>query len=116
MVRFGSVVLRVADKHRAAEFWTGALGYVVRGGTIGEESPVLVPKDGDGPAITLDEEDSTHLDLHVGDPAERRTEVDRLVSLGARRVPWTYPDDAAFVVLADPDGNLFCVVSEPDAD
>jgi hypothetical protein len=37
--------------------------------------------------------------------------VERLVSLGARRVEdWEYPEDADFVVLADPDGNLFCVV------
>ncbi len=37
-------------------------------------------------------------------------EVERLVALGATRVQWTYPDDADFVVLADTEGNLFCVV------
>ncbi|MFC6021994.1 VOC family protein [Plantactinospora solaniradicis] len=111
MVRIGTLVLHVADVHRAARFWTGALGYVLRDGPIGDESPVLVPADGNGPTITLDETDSTHLDLHVADEAEQRAEVERLISLGARRVPWRYPDDANFVVLADPDGNLCCVVN-----
>jgi hypothetical protein len=36
--------------------------------------------------------------------------VDRLVALGATRVEWTYPEDADFVVLADTEGNLFCVI------
>jgi hypothetical protein len=36
--------------------------------------------------------------------------VERLLALGAQRVPWTYPENASFVVLADPEGNLFCVV------
>ncbi|SDQ92142.1 VOC family protein [Thermostaphylospora chromogena] len=110
MVRIGSVVLHVTDCRRAAEFWTEALGYVRREGPPGE-SPVLVPKDGDGPTITLDETDRTHLDLYVADEAEQRAEVERLISLGAERVPWTYPEDADFVVLADPEGNLFCVVN-----
>lgn len=33
------------------------------------------------------------------------------MALGAVRVDWEYPDDADFVVLADPDGNLFCVIN-----
>jgi hypothetical protein len=36
--------------------------------------------------------------------------VERLVALGARRYPWRYNPEADFVVLEDPDGNLFCVV------
>ena len=36
---------------------------------------------------------------------------DRLVSLGARRVDWDrYPDDPDFIVLADTEGNRFCIV------
>jgi len=37
--------------------------------------------------------------------------VERFLKLGARRVEWEYPPDADFVVLADLDGNLFCVVA-----
>jgi hypothetical protein len=49
--------------------------------------------------------------LHVADAAEQAAEAERLVSLGAERVDWdSYPDDPDFVVLADPDGNRFCIV------
>jgi catechol 2,3-dioxygenase-like lactoylglutathione lyase family enzyme len=105
-VTVGSVVVRVSDLGRAVEFWTSALGYVSQ-----EGAPwILKPATGDGPEIHLDEEDRTHLDLWV----DRRTsgpeaEVDRLISLGAKRVDWDYPDGADFVVLADTEGNLFCV-------
>jgi hypothetical protein len=51
-----------------------------------------------------------HLDLWADDEAQVRSEVDRLLSLGAQRADWEYPDDADLVVLADPDGNLFCVI------
>jgi hypothetical protein len=45
---------------------------------------------------------------------------ERLVSLGASRVDWdSYPADPDFVVLADPEGNRFCIVDlshqQPDA-
>jgi catechol 2,3-dioxygenase-like lactoylglutathione lyase family enzyme len=84
---------------------------VLRDGPVGDETPVLVAPDGDGTPLALDAEDRTHLDLHVAGEAEQQAEVERLVGLGARRVPWTYPDGADFVVLADPEGNLFCVVN-----
>lgn len=52
-----------------------------------------------------------HLDLHVADATEQAHEVSRLLELGATRVQWDgYPEDPDFVVLADPDGNRFCVV------
>jgi hypothetical protein len=40
--------------------------------------------------------------------------VERLVTLGATRYPWRYGPHADYVVLEDPDGNLFCVVQVPD--
>ena len=108
MAQIGSVVLNVADIRRATAFWRDALGYVPRaGGNPG----ALVPPHGEGPALLLDETDKTHLDLHVASEAEQRAEIGRLVSLGAQRVDWVYPDDASFVVLADTEGNLFCVVN-----
>jgi hypothetical protein len=43
--------------------------------------------------------------------AEQQTEVARLLDLGATAPDrYHYPPDPDFVVLADPDGNLFCVV------
>lgn len=54
--------------------------------------------------------DRTHLDLWTDSTEEREAEVERLVSMGATRVDRSYPEDADFVVLADTDGNLFCVI------
>jgi hypothetical protein len=107
MVRIGSVVMNVSDVRRAAKFWRKALGYVPR-----PDNPAfLVPKSGEGPRLHLDEDDRMHLDLWVADEEEQLAEVERLVSLGARRVDWVYPEDADFVVLADTEDNLFCVVN-----
>jgi hypothetical protein len=41
---------------------------------------------------------------------ELESEVERLISLGAKRVDWVYGEGAAHVVLADTEGNFFCVV------
>ncbi|MYS77332.1 VOC family protein, partial [Streptomyces sp. SID5926] len=52
-----------------------------------------------------------HLDLFTDSAEEQRAEVRRLIGLGARAVEWDlYPPDPDFVVLADPDDNVFCVV------
>jgi len=106
MVRIGSIVLNVSDTRRAGAFWAGALGYVPKA----DNPAFLAPADGDGTPIHLDDEDRTHLDLRAEDEAEQLAEVERLVSLGATRVDWVYPEDADFVVLADTEGNLFCVI------
>ncbi len=120
MLKIGTVVLGVADVRRAADFWTQALHYVPRAGTV-EDDPtwtVLVPADGPGAPLALDlsetpvqEHPRVHLDLYAGDAADQAAEVERLVSLGAQRVDWDlYPDAPDFVVLADPEGNRFCVI------
>jgi catechol 2,3-dioxygenase-like lactoylglutathione lyase family enzyme len=115
----GVVVLGVADVQRAAAFWTAALGYGVRSDGLGGWATVLQPPGGDvGTRIALQTSETPpqdhprlHLDLHVSDAAEQTAEAERLVALGAERIDWdSYPDDADFVVLADPDGNRFCIV------
>ena len=107
-VRAAAVVMNVEDARRAAGFWTSALGYQ----PAPDAPDFLVPPDGQGVRVHLDESDRTHLDLWVDRAtSDLETEVARLVSLGATRVEWTYPDDADFVVLADTEGNLFCVIA-----
>ncbi|WP_151484421.1 VOC family protein [Streptomyces albicerus] len=117
MLRIGSVVMGVSDVRRAAAFWTEALAYVPRD-EVADDWVVLVPARGTGPQLALglsetpvQEHPRVHLDLYAGDAADQAAEVERLVSLGARRVDWDlYPEDPDFVVLADPDGNRFCVI------
>jgi hypothetical protein len=48
-----------------------------------------------------------HLDLYTED---QPSEAARLIGLGAVRYPWRYKPGADFVVLKDPDDNLFCVI------
>jgi catechol 2,3-dioxygenase-like lactoylglutathione lyase family enzyme len=118
MLSFGVIVLGVTDVPRAAEFWSAALGYKLREDGFGGWATVLVPPGGSGTAIALQRSHTPpedyprlHLDLHVADVAEQESEAARLISLGAERVDWDrYPDDPDFVVLADPDGNRFCIV------
>jgi catechol 2,3-dioxygenase-like lactoylglutathione lyase family enzyme len=118
MLAFGVVVLGVTDVRRGAAFWSAALGYELREDGFGGWATVLVPPGGSGTAIALQTSQTPpedyprlHLDLHVADAAEQESQAARLVSLGAERVDWDrYPDDPDFVVLADPDGNRFCIV------
>lgn len=108
-----------ADVRRAAKFWCRALGYVPRDGEVEDDWTVLVPADGRaGPGLALglsetpvQEHPRVHLDLFTGDAADQAAEVERLISLGAERVDWDrYPDDPDFIVLADTEGNRFCVI------
>jgi catechol 2,3-dioxygenase-like lactoylglutathione lyase family enzyme len=118
MLRIGTLVLGVSDIDRAVAFWRAALGFVPRPAEVRDDWVTLEAPDGSGRAISLQRSSSpvparprTHLDLYTDDAAEQAREVDRLVTLGAARVDWdSYPADPDFVVLADPDGNLFCVI------
>ncbi|MFE6662058.1 VOC family protein [Streptomyces sp. NPDC057697] len=114
MVRIGTVVMGASDVRRAAQFWKAALGLVERE-PAEEDWVVLVPAGGSGVGLALGRGDTpvqevprVHLDLYT---EEQDAEVDRLIALGAVRVDWElYPDDPDFVVLADPEGNRFCVI------
>ena len=99
------MVVNVSDVGRAADFWRGRWA-TSRPSTTRRSCG----REGEGVRVHLDETDRMHLDLWADDAAEQQAEVDRLLALGATRVEWDYPDDADFVVLADPDGNLFCVI------
>ncbi|HUQ79317.1 MAG TPA: VOC family protein [Patescibacteria group bacterium] len=114
MVRVGSIVLRVDDLERQAAFWTAALDYVARP-EASDDFMLLRPRDGVGPNVSLDRVRSTlqippriHLDLYAEDQA---AEVERLIGLGATEISWDKrPADADYIILADPEGNRFCVI------
>ncbi|MGH2505011.1 MAG: VOC family protein [Ktedonobacterales bacterium] len=113
-VCIGSIVLRVDNLERQKAFWTAALDYVPREGDD-DDFALLRPRDGVGPNLSLDEHRSAvhippriHLDLYTDDQAG---EVQRLLALGATEVHWSKrPPDADYVILADPEGNRFCVI------
>jgi hypothetical protein len=113
VIRLGSIVLRVHDLQCQAEFWQAALDYERR--DMDRDFILLRPKDGVGPSLSLDQVPSTvqippriHRDLFTENQAD---EVERLKALGATEVHWDKrPPDADYIILADPEGNRFCVV------
>jgi hypothetical protein len=98
-------------------FWQETLHYVprtaVQGGFV-----ILCDPEGRGPNVSLDNDPGEkymgstwrprlHLDLYTDD---QEGEVKRLLKIGATRHPQRYDPEDDFIVLEDPDGNLFCVV------
>ncbi|MFD9962306.1 VOC family protein [Amycolatopsis sp. NPDC058986] len=118
MLRLGFPVIGVKDVERAAAFWSSALHLVPTEEWASDTWRTLAHVDGSGRVLGLMRSDSPaeehpriHLDLLVDTPAEQEAEVVRLVELGAHVVDWDhYPPNPDFVVLADPDDNVFCVV------
>ncbi|XAS67224.1 VOC family protein [Micrococcaceae bacterium Sec5.7] len=114
MLSIGSIVIRVNDIAGQLAFWQSALDYVPRS-SPSEDFVILQPREGPGTCISLDRVRAAvqippriHLDLYSENQTE---EVQRLVDLGATRVEWSKrPEDADYVILADPEGNRFCVV------
>ncbi len=111
----GSTVINTADVERAVAFWTAALGYVVR--DADPAFAVLTDSERRWSNVSLQHSDEpkrgrnrVHLDLYT---ADRDGEVTRLEGLGATRVPWEYYEGHDHIVMADPDGNEFCVVQSP---
>ena len=104
------------DPERLARWWADAVGWsvVVLGPgefamVAGDREPVLGFQRIDEPTPG---KNRLHLDFHASD---LDAEVDRLVGLGARETS-RHSVDGGFrwVVLADPDGNLFCVGAARD--
>ncbi|UQS22515.1 VOC family protein [Amycolatopsis thermalba] len=116
MLRLGIPVLGVDDLPRAETFWTKALGLRPTGEWVNENWRTL--SGADGPVLALMRSETpvqrhprVHLDLFVDSAEEQAAETARLVALGAVQVDWElYPEDPDFVVLADPEGNVFCIV------
>ncbi|MEH0939187.1 VOC family protein [Micromonospora psammae] len=123
MSRIEQISLGVTDDHRAAAFWAAALGYGRRAPRYDGDGWIVVepPPGQPGAAIAMDVSRSpveefprVHLDLHAGE-RDLDEEIERLLGLGAQRVDWRHypaepePGQLPYVVLADTEGNRFCV-------
>ena len=116
---FSGAVFDSADPATVAEFWAEALGW--SGHESGERGEVVIyPQEGEtvlGPPSLVFQpvpegrvvKNRLHLDFGSSDQA---ADVARLEAIGARRVDVGQGDDATFVVLADVEGNEFCVLGE----
>ena len=121
----GPVTLRIqclcidtVDPARLATFWQVALGWRRTHEAADEvvlEPPAGSPEDGVVPDLLFSlvsagrqGKNPLHLDLR---PRDQAAEVARLEELGARRTDIGQGPDVSWVVLADPDGNEFCVLA-----
>ncbi|GAA4209665.1 VOC family protein [Actinocatenispora rupis] len=106
------VVIDAADPARLARWWAETLDYRV---VYEDRHETDVAADENArPALVfvpVAEAKATKNRLHLDlNPDDQAAEVERLVDRGARRVSVGQGDDATFVVLADPEGNEFCVL------
>jgi hypothetical protein len=117
MVGIAQWTIDARDVAGLAEFWAQALGY--RAEADNDGCTRLYPQDDappGSPTVWLQPVDDAkvvknrvHPDLPPG-PDGQQAEVDRLLALGARHVDVGQSDSESFVVLADPEGNEFCVL------
>ena len=107
------LVLDCSDPDELAPFWSAALGYTILGGA--GSYVMLVDTEGVGPKLLLQEvpeakssKNRMHLDIETPDV---ETEASRLESLGARRLEAGVRSEhgTSWVIMADPEGNEFCV-------
>ncbi|MGH2826160.1 MAG: VOC family protein [Actinomycetota bacterium] len=112
-MKVGSVVIDCNDFGAMFAFWREALRYTFR---EVEEDDWVILRDPEDKNVNVSiqkvpEERSgknrLHLDLYTD---EQEAEVERLLELGATRHPRTPEPDEDFIVLEDPEGNLFCVI------
>jgi predicted enzyme related to lactoylglutathione lyase len=112
--RLAVIVIDAIEPRPIAEFWAAVLGWRI----VEEEADIVSLAPGDGaPGIDVARvperktlKNRLHLDLRA-DGSTQREEVERLIGLGARRVDVGQGPDVSWVVLADPEGNEFCVLS-----
>ena len=113
-VRLHHIVVDAHDLPGLARFWTRALGWNV---LSEREREIVIGPDENAPVgmcfmLVTDEKkvkNRVHLDLTT-EAQDRDTEIERLLALGARRVDIGQTGAESWTVLADPEGNEFCVV------
>ena len=117
MLRIQSVTFDAREPRAIAAFWEQALGWERT--YDADDEVALEPSEGDGVehgvagivfVQTPDDKvvkNRLHLDIR---PDDQSAEVARLEALGARRVD-IGQGDVTWIVLADPDGNEFCILS-----
>jgi hypothetical protein len=110
-----TVTLDAADPHRLADFWTEMLDYKV---VYDSADEVAIDRpDESGPVVLFIKVPDTkvgknrmHFDLN---PDDQAAEVERALALGATHVEigQERDPDVTWKVLADPEGNEFCILT-----
>jgi predicted enzyme related to lactoylglutathione lyase len=115
--RIAQVTIDVHDVERQAVFWSAALGMTVDSGEDGAAKLYPTPE-ADAAVLTIwlqpvqeakRDKVRVHLDLRP-EAGDVDAEVERLIGLGATRADVGQTGEERFTVLADPEGNEFCVL------
>lgn len=117
--RISELVIDVADPERLAAFWSEVLGYAELAreadGSI-EIGPPGVGFGGPQPTLVLSPSGDPktgklplHIDVNATD-RDQDAELERLLALGARTVDVGQDGTESWHVLADPEGNEFCLL------
>jgi catechol 2,3-dioxygenase-like lactoylglutathione lyase family enzyme len=127
-IRWYSVVVNCRDVAAQSRWWAEVLDWrvvyqtadeagLVPPHALGQTGDIPLLERGPGLIFVLVPEGKTlknrlHIDLAPPPDGDQEAEVRRLEALGARRVDVGQdPDEATWVVMADPEGNEFCVLS-----
>ncbi|MET7329510.1 VOC family protein [Nonomuraea sp. NPDC005650] len=115
--RISELVLNCQDPEVLARFWCEVLDFVVLDRE--EDSIEIGPREGFGgpqPTIILSRHDEPqkgtlrlHIDVNATD-RDQDAELERLLKLGARRADVGQTGEESWHVLADPEGNEFCLL------
>jgi len=108
------VVVDTHDLPSLARFWSRALGWPV---LSERENEIVIGPDVNAPVgmcfMPVSDvkrvKNRVHLDVTTS-AGDRGSEIERLISLGARRVDIGQTGQESWTVLADPEGNEFCVI------
>lgn len=109
-----NLVVDATDPARLARWWAEALGYQIVNELPDEVEIRRTPDTLPGVVfVPVPEGKETKNRLHIDlRPADQEAEIERLVNMGARHVDVGQSPDDSWVVLADPEGNEFCVLAQ----
>ena len=113
-VHLHHIVVDTYDLPKLARFWTQALGWKI---LSEREHEIVIGTDENAPVgmcfmpVTDPKivKNRVHLDLTTS-AQDRDQEIERLLALGARRADIGQTGAESWTVLADPEGNEFCVI------
>ena len=116
-VEWEQLIVDAADPIALGRWWQEALGWVVVHQTDEEFEirPAPDRKPGLLFGVSPDEKvgkNRLHIDLR---PDDQEAEAERFLALGARHADVGQTGDEPWVVLADPEGNEFCILSAPES-
>jgi hypothetical protein len=117
-LRMQAVIVHCREPRRLATFWAEALGWTIS--VDDDQESVVEPQPGSREDSVVPDllfirvaepkhgQNRLHLDLR---PADQAAEVARLVGLGATRADVGQGEEVSWQVMADPEGNEFCVLA-----